>query len=45
MHAAKRLAIDSTGFVPPVPLAQALEQTILHEFIEQHDNEPVYFSE
>jgi nucleoside-diphosphate-sugar epimerase len=38
-------AIDSTGFVPPVPLAQALEQTIRHEFIEKHDDEPLYFSE
>ena len=38
-------AIEKTGFVPPVPLAQALEQTIRHEFIEKHDNEPLYFSE
>lgn len=38
-------AIDSTGFFPPVPLTKALEQTIRHEFIEKHDNEPVYFSE
>lgn len=38
-------AIDQTGFVPPVPLAQALEQTIRHEFIERHDDEPLYFSE
>lgn len=38
-------AIDSTGFVSPVPLTKALEQTIRHEFIEKHDNEPVYFSE
>ncbi|WP_445778767.1 NAD-dependent epimerase/dehydratase family protein [Shewanella sp.] len=38
-------AIDKTGFVPPVPLAQALEQTIRHEFIEKHDDEPLYFSE
>ena len=38
-------AIDNTGFVPPVPLAQALEQTIRHEFIEKHDDEPLYFSE
>ena len=38
-------AIDETGFVPPVPLAQALEQTIRHEFIEKHDEEPLYFSE
>lgn len=38
-------AIDETGFVPPFPLAQALEQTIRHEFIEKHDDEPLYFSE
>lgn len=38
-------AIDKTGFVPPVPLAQALEQTIRHEFIEKHDDQPVYYSE
>lgn len=38
-------AIDSTGFVSPVPLTKALEQTIRHEFIEKHDNEHVYFSE
>lgn len=38
-------AIDKTGFVPPVPLTQALEQTIRHEFIEKHDDEPLYFSE
>lgn len=38
-------AIDKTGFVPPVPLTQALAQTIRHEFIEKHDDEPLYFSE
>lgn len=38
-------AVDKTGFVPPVPLAQAIEQTIRHEFIEKHDEEPLYFSE
>jgi nucleoside-diphosphate-sugar epimerase len=38
-------AIDETGFVPPIPLAQALENTIRHEFIEKHDDEPLYFSE
>lgn len=37
--------VDKTGFVPPVPLAQALEQTIRHEFIEKHNDEPLYFSE
>jgi GlcNAc-P-P-Und epimerase len=38
-------AIDQTGFVPPVTLADALEQTIRYEFIENHFNEPLYFSE
>lgn len=38
-------AIDKTGFVAPVPLEQALEQTIRHEFLEKHDDEPLYFSE
>ncbi|MTA41286.1 MAG: NAD-dependent epimerase/dehydratase family protein, partial [Actinobacteria bacterium] len=38
-------AITSTGFVPPVSLAKALEQTIRYEFIEIHGNEPLYFSE
>jgi len=38
-------AVDNTGFVPPVPLTQALEQTVHHEFIEKHDDEPLYFSE
>jgi len=36
--------IPETGFVPPVPLGQALEQTIRHEFIEKHGDEPLYFS-
>lgn len=38
-------AIEETNFVPPVPLEQALKQTIRHEFIEKHDDEPLYFSE
>jgi nucleoside-diphosphate-sugar epimerase len=38
-------AINETGFSPPIPLAQALEQTIRHEFIEKHENEHLYFSE
>ena len=38
-------AIDKTGFVPPVPLGQALALTIRHEFIEKHDDEPLYFTE
>lgn len=38
-------AIDKTGFVPPVSLEKALEQTVRHEFIEKHNDEPLYFSE
>lgn len=38
-------AIDQTGFVPPVSLDVALKQTIRYEFIESHDDEPLYFSE
>ena len=38
-------AIDQTGFVPPVPLDKALAQTVRHEFIEKHDDEPLYFTE
>jgi nucleoside-diphosphate-sugar epimerase len=38
-------AIDRTGFVPPVTLDDALKQTIRYEFIESHDDEPLYFSE
>ena len=38
-------AIDKTGFLRPVPLEQAIAQTVRHEFIENHDDEPLYFSE
>lgn len=38
-------AIDRTGFVSPVPLNEALERTIRHEFIESHEHEGVFFSE
>lgn len=38
-------AIADTGFEPPVPLTQALEQTIRHEFMEHHADEPLYYSE
>lgn len=38
-------AIDQTGFVPPVPLEQALAKTVRHEFIEKHNDEPLYFTE
>lgn len=38
-------AIAQTGFVPPVPLEQALEQTIRYEFMEDHGEEGVFYSE
>ncbi len=38
-------AIDQTGFVPPVPLAEALERTIRYEFIESHEDEGVFYTE
>jgi hypothetical protein len=38
-------AIEETGFVAPVDINKAIEQTICNEFIEKHDNEPLYFSE
>lgn len=38
-------AIDQTGFISPVSLEKALAQTVRHEFIENHDDEPLYFTE
>lgn len=38
-------AISKTGFIPPVPLLDAIERTVRYEFIEDHKEEPVYFSE
>lgn len=38
-------AIEKTGFVAPVPLSEALERTVRHEFIESHEHEGVFFSE
>lgn len=38
-------AIDNTGFVPPVPLEQALAQTVRYEFIESHEHEGVFYTE
>lgn len=37
--------IDKTCFVPPVHLVRALEETIRYEFIEKHEDEPLFFSE
>ena len=38
-------AIAETGFVAPVPLFVAIERTVRYEFLEDHKEEPVYFSE
>jgi len=38
-------AIDQTGFVPPVPLEQALAQTVRYEFVESHEHEGVFYTE
>jgi GlcNAc-P-P-Und epimerase len=38
-------AIDQTGFIPPVPLEQALAQTVRYEFMESHENEGVFYTE
>ena len=38
-------AIESTGFIPPVPLMEAIKKTVRFEFIEDHKNEQVFYSE
>jgi len=38
-------AIDETGFKSPVPMEEAIVKTVRHEFIEKHDDEPLFFSE
>jgi nucleoside-diphosphate-sugar epimerase len=37
--------VESTGFIPPVPLMEAIEKTVRFEFIEDHNNEQVFYSE
>ena len=37
--------IEETGFVPPVPLEDALSQTVRYEFIEDHKGEQLFYSE
>ena len=37
--------VAQSGFVAPVPLVDALERTVRHEFVESHENESVYYSE
>lgn len=38
-------SIAKTGFVPPVPLSDALERTVRHEFIESHEGDGVFYTE
>lgn len=38
-------AISKTGFVPPVNLMDAIEKTVRYEFIEDHHDEQVFFTE
>lgn len=38
-------AVKRTGFVPPVPLHVALQQTVRHEFLEDHRDSILYYSE
>lgn len=38
-------AIDQTGFVSPVPLEQAIAQTVRYEFVESHEHEGVFYTE
>lgn len=38
-------AVDQTGFVPPVPLENALEQTVRYEFIDFHENDSLFYTE
>ncbi|WP_310452993.1 NAD-dependent epimerase/dehydratase family protein [Sulfuritalea sp.] len=38
-------ALETSGFLPPVSLSDALERTVRHEFIESHDHEGVFYTE
>jgi nucleoside-diphosphate-sugar epimerase len=38
-------AIESTGFIPPVPLMEAIDKTVRFEFTEHHKTEQVFYSE
>ena len=40
-----KTAIDKTGFISPVPIEQALAQTIRYEFVDSHEREGVFFTE
>lgn len=38
-------AISKTGFAPPILMLDAIERTVRYEFLEDHKEEPFYFSE
>jgi nucleoside-diphosphate-sugar epimerase len=38
-------SIAETGFMPPVPLSEALERTVRHDFIESHEVDGVFYTE
>lgn len=38
-------SVADTCFVPPVALEDGLERTVRHEFLEDHSEEPVFFTE
>jgi nucleoside-diphosphate-sugar epimerase len=37
--------IESTGFTPPTPLLEAIQKTVKYEFVEDHTNEQVFYTE
>ena len=37
--------IETTSFRSPVPLVEALEKTVRHEFLESHNHEGVFYTE
>jgi len=38
-------SVREAGFLPPVPLNEALRKTIAYEFLEDHRGEPCFFTE
>jgi nucleoside-diphosphate-sugar epimerase len=38
-------AVPTTGFKPPVDLLKAIERTVKYEFLEEHKDEPIFFTE
>jgi nucleoside-diphosphate-sugar epimerase len=38
-------AIENTGFTPPFSIIEALERTIKHEFLEEHGDKQVFYTE